>query len=277
MDDAQATAPVSPMSLAPEHSWEAAAPLLYPVLRPVGTSGLHLDTIETPTSAAGNVNPLLDDGPAGLEIAYALTAGGFDILANGDHLAAWNVSPATLRETAFRNLASWAAGASWSSDAAGGRRVISSDTGDGWDASRILLPGTLVHVAAALGGPGDRVLVGLPARHLLIAATLHEDDPEFATLLADFVNDYAADSDEWIDRRLFELRGQRSPTAPIIIVTIDEKSLSELGRWPWPRTTIAKLVGRFLETEAFGKSLIVVLPETKRMTLTGSPLGIKIK
>jgi adenylate cyclase len=27
-----------------------------------------------------------------------------------------------------------------------------------------------------------------------------------------------------------------------IIVAIDEKSLSELGRWPWPRTTIAKLV-----------------------------------
>ncbi|MBU2054053.1 MAG: CHASE2 domain-containing protein, partial [Proteobacteria bacterium] len=27
-----------------------------------------------------------------------------------------------------------------------------------------------------------------------------------------------------------------------VIVTIDEKSLSELGRWPWPRTTIAKLV-----------------------------------
>ena len=42
MDDAQATAPVLPMSLAPEHSWEAAAPLLYPVLRPAGTPGLHL-------------------------------------------------------------------------------------------------------------------------------------------------------------------------------------------------------------------------------------------
>jgi uncharacterized protein YtpQ (UPF0354 family) len=218
MDDAQATAPVSPMSLAPEHSWDAAAPLLYPVLRPAGTPGLHLDTIETPTSAAGNVSPLLDDGPVGLQIAYALTAGGFDVLANGDHLAAWSVSPSTLREAAFRNLEAWAAGAPWSMDAAGGRRVISSDTGDGWDASRILLPDAMAHLVGELGGPGDRVLVGLPARHLLIAGTLHGDDPEFATLFANFIHDYAGDSDESIDRRLFELReGQVTvfdPSAP---------------------------------------------------------------
>jgi uncharacterized protein YtpQ (UPF0354 family) len=206
MDDAQATAPVLTMSLAPEHSWEAAAPLLYPVLRPAGTPGLHLDTIETPTSAAGNVSPLLDDGPVGLEIAYALTAGGFHVLANGDHLAAWSVSPATLRETAYRNLEAWAAGASWSIDAAGRRRIISSDTGDGWDASRILLPNAIAHLEEELGGAGDRVLIGLPARHLLIAGTLHRDDLEFAPLLAEFIQDYAGDSDESIDRRLFELR-----------------------------------------------------------------------
>jgi uncharacterized protein YtpQ (UPF0354 family) len=218
MDDAQATAPVSPMSLAPEHSWEAAAPLLYPVLRPAGTPGLHLDTIVTPTSAAGNVSPLLDDGPAGLQIAYALTAGGFDILADGDHLAAWSVSPATLREAAFRNLEAWAAEASWSIDVDGRRRVISSDTGDGWDASRILLPAAIAHLVGELAGPGDRVLVGLPARHLLIAGTLHGDDPEFAPLFAGFILDYAGDSDESIDRRTFELReGQVTvfdPAAP---------------------------------------------------------------
>ncbi len=206
MDDAQATAPASPISLTAEHSWEAAAPILYPVLRPAGTPGLHLDTITTPTSAAGNADPLLDDGPVDLQVAYAMTAGGFDVLANGDHLAAWGVAPATLREAAFRNLEAWAAGAAWSIDATGRRRVISSDTGDGWDASRILLPDAIAHLEGELGGPGDRVLVGLPARHLLIAGTLHGDDPEFAPLFADFVLEYAGDSDESIDRRLFELR-----------------------------------------------------------------------
>lgn len=206
MDDAQATAAAPPISLTAEHSWEAAAPILYPVLRPAGTPGLRLATITTPSSAAGNVDPLLDDGPVGLEIAYALAAAGFDVLANGDHLAAWSVSPETLREAAFRNLEAWAAGACWSSDVAGRRHVISSDTGDGWDASRILLPDAIAHLEGELGGPGDRVLVGLPARHLLVAGTLHEDDPEFAPLFADFVLEYAGDSDESIDRRLFELR-----------------------------------------------------------------------
>jgi uncharacterized protein YtpQ (UPF0354 family) len=177
------------------------------VLRPAGTHGLRLSTLRAPSSAAGNAEPLLDDGPVGLEIAYAMTADGFDVLADGDHLAAWSVSPATLREAAFRNLEAWAAGAPWSIDAAGRRRVISSDTGDGWDASRILLPEAIAHLEDELGGEGDRVLVGLPARHLLIAGTLHGDDPEFAPLFADFVQDYAGDSDESIDRRLFELRG----------------------------------------------------------------------
>jgi len=207
MDDAQAPAPASPISLTAEHSWEAAAPILYPVLRPAGTPGLHLSAITTPTSAAGNVDPLLDAGPAGLEIAYALTAGGFDVLANGDHLAAWSVSPETLREAAFRNLEAWAAGASWSTDTAGIRRVISSDTGDGWDASRILLPDAVAYLEGELGGPGNRVLLGLPARHLLIAGALRPDDLEFAPLFADFVLEYAGDSDESIDRRVFELRG----------------------------------------------------------------------
>jgi uncharacterized protein YtpQ (UPF0354 family) len=169
-------------------------------------------------SAAGNVGLLLDDGPVDLEIAYALAAGGFDVLANGDHLAAWNVSPATLREAAFHNLEAWAAHASWTDDATGRRRVISSDTGDGWDASRILLPDAIAHLVEELGGPGDRVLLGLPARHLLIAGTLHRDDPEFGPLFADFILAYAGDSDESIDRRTFELRdGQVTlfePSAP---------------------------------------------------------------
>jgi adenylate cyclase len=37
-------------------------------------------------------------------------------------------------------------------------------------------------------------------------------------------------------------RGQIASGGETIIVTIDEKSLSELGRWPWPRTVIARLV-----------------------------------
>jgi adenylate cyclase len=37
-------------------------------------------------------------------------------------------------------------------------------------------------------------------------------------------------------------RGTTPSGGETVIVVIDEKSLSELGRWPWPRTTIAKLI-----------------------------------
>ncbi|HQC11590.1 MAG TPA: CHASE2 domain-containing protein, partial [Smithellaceae bacterium] len=37
-------------------------------------------------------------------------------------------------------------------------------------------------------------------------------------------------------------RGDLKPGGETVIAVIDEKSLSELGRWPWPRTTIAQMV-----------------------------------
>jgi hypothetical protein len=193
------------VSFAPEHDWAAAAPLVYPVLRRAGTLGRSLDALATPMSAAGETQPVTDPGPADLIVAYAISAAGFDVLASGDHVAAWAVAPATLRDAAFRNLAAWSSGAPWSEDADGRRRILSSDTGDGWDAARILLPEVTAHLAATLGGEGARVLIGLPARHLLLAGSLRPDDAEFGVLFADFVLDYAEDSDEAIDPRVFEL------------------------------------------------------------------------
>jgi len=195
----------SGVSFAPEHDWSAAAPLIFPVLRPAGTLGTVLDSLATPMSAAGDTQPVIDAGPMDLVVAYAISAAGFHVLANGDHLAAWSIPPATLRETAFRNLAAWSARAPWSEDADGRRRILSSDTGDGWDAARILLPEVTAHLGATLGEGGARVLIGLPARHLLLAGALRPDDQEFGLLFADFVQDYADDPDESIDPRVFEL------------------------------------------------------------------------
>ena len=195
----------SGVSGAPEHDWPAAAARLFPVLRPAGVLGTHLHALATPTSAAGDTGPLIDPGPIDFVVAYAIAAEGFNVLANGDHLAAWGVSPATLREAAFKNLAEWSSGAPWSEEVEGSRRILSSDTGDGWDASRILLPDVTAHLGATLGEGGARVLIGLPARDLLLAGSLRPGDEEFAPLFADFVRDYAEDSDEAIDVRVFEL------------------------------------------------------------------------
>ncbi len=40
----------------------------------------------------------------------------------------------------------------------------------------------------------------------------------------------------------FRLRGERSPGQEVVLVLVDEKSLKEIGRWPWPRDTQAELV-----------------------------------
>src|SRR3989304_3476435 len=44
-----------------------------------------------------------------------------------------------------------------------------------------------------------------------------------------------------LDLRILS-RGKIPSGGETIIAVIDEKSLAELGRWPWPRTTIARLV-----------------------------------
>lgn len=102
------------VSFAPEHDWSAATGLLFPVLRPPGTLGRSLDMLATPMSAAGDTQPVIDAGPADLVVAYAISAAGFDVLASGDHVAAWAVGPASLREAALRNLAAWSSEAPWS-------------------------------------------------------------------------------------------------------------------------------------------------------------------
>jgi hypothetical protein len=198
----------SPMD-SPEHDWGLARELVRPAFRPVGTQGMSVETVDRDTLAQHTLQthhsqPLLDSGPAGLPIVYTIGAGGFDIVVNGDHLLSWGIEPSQLQDAALRNLATWASNAPWSEETSGDRRVISSDTGEGLDAVRILLPDALAYLARELGGEG-RVLVGIPERHLLLAATLRADDPNFAPLFGEFVIEQSGDADEPVDRRLFEI------------------------------------------------------------------------
>jgi hypothetical protein len=192
----------------PEHDWAAAAGRLWPVLRPPGTSGTSLGSVDREELAREGLRthamPVVDSGPVGLTIAYAIREGGFDALVNADHLLAWGVEPDQLRTAALQNLTAWSKAAPWADEVDGRRRIISSDTGEGGDAARILLPEVRTLLASKLGA-GARVLVGVPERHLLVAGSLSPDDPEFAMLFTDFVGAHADDADEPIDRRVFEL------------------------------------------------------------------------
>ncbi len=65
-----------------------------------------------------------------------------------------------------------------------------------------------------------------------------------------------------LDLRMLS-RGALPSGGETVIVTIDEKSLSELGRWPWPRTTIAKLVDTLKKggAKAVGFDIVFAEPD----------------
>lgn len=52
--------------------------------------------------------------------------------------------------------------------------------------------------------------------------------------------------------------------APVTVVDIDEASIARIGQWPWPRTTIAKLVERLGQLGAAAIAFDVVFPEPDR-------------
>jgi len=192
----------------PEHDWETARALLYPAFRPVGTQGLPVESFNRDAlaghSGQSHAQPLLDQGVVGLPVVYTMDAGGFDIVVNGDHLLSWGVEPIDVQDAALQNLATWSADAAWVIEESGERRLVSSQTGDGWDAARVLLPEALQRLSTELAGHG-RILVGIPERHLLTAASLSPGDDEFAVLFGDFVIEQSGGADEPVDRRVFEL------------------------------------------------------------------------
>jgi len=190
------------VSLAPEHDWQAARAVLVPLLRPVGTTGIQLADAQRSTLAASTAShtlPLVSDGPGGLVVVYVIPASGF--------LVSWGVEAAEVQAAAMANLAAWSAGAAWTGEESDGRRLLSSDSGEGPDATRILLPEVRAHLLTALGPVGGPILVGLPDRHLLVAGASAPADADFTLQLTGFVADHADGADEPIDRRLFELVG----------------------------------------------------------------------
>jgi len=56
-------------------------------------------------------------------------------------------------------------------------------------------------------------------------------------------------------------RGQMPTTGAVVIATVDEKSLSEIGRWPWSRNVIARLVDILKEDGAKSIAFDIVFSE----------------
>ncbi|MGC2854049.1 CHASE2 domain-containing protein [Novispirillum sp. DQ9] len=70
--------------------------------------------------------------------------------------------------------------------------------------------------------------------------------------------------------KTFDLYQQLKPRQivdrPVTIIDIDERSLREIGQWPWDRRTIAELLSRLLALQPFVVGFDIVFPEPDRMS-----------
>lgn len=74
------------------------------------------------------------------------------------------------------------------------------------------------------------------------------------------VESYVAN--EWLRDRIVRLQATDTPETRLVVVDIDEASLSAAGPWPWPRERVATLIEQLLGTyEARGVALDIVFPE----------------
>src|SRR3546814_17787027 len=78
---------------------------------------------------------------------------------------------------------------------------------------------------------------------------------------------------EWVEVlrvKTFDLYQVLSPrpatSQPVAIVDLDEKSLSEIGQWPWPRTVVADLIAKLGEAGAAVVGFDILFSEYDRMS-----------
>jgi len=93
-----------------------------------------------------------------------------------------------------------------------------------------------------------RCLIGLGIT--LLFALLQATPPEPLSLL----------ENKLLDMR-FRLRGPIPPPEDVVIVAIDEKSIREIGRWPWDRNVIAELLYSLTDAEPSVIALDVIFSE----------------
>ena len=78
--------------------------------------------------------------------------------------------------------------------------------------------------------------------------------------------------DQTLYDKFISLNG-RPARDDIIIVAIDDYSLKEIGRWPWPRATHARLIDNLTKSHPRSIGLDVILSEPERVQSDGAPSG----
>lgn len=95
-----------------------------------------------------------------------------------------------------------------------------------------------------------KVRIGIGIAVTAVFCLLFLSSPAFITLIEAKLYDFR-----------FRLRGTLKPPDSVVIAAIDEKSLKQLGRWPWSRKTLADLVDRLAQADAAVVAFDVIFPE----------------
>jgi len=82
----------------------------------------------------------------------------------------------------------------------------------------------------------------------------------FFSLVFNIIDIFSPIENIFYDLR-FKIRGPKKPSDKIVIVKIDEESLAELGRWPWNRKVVAKIVENLVSSGAEIVALDIIFPE----------------
>jgi adenylate cyclase len=77
----------------------------------------------------------------------------------------------------------------------------------------------------------------------------------------------------------FALRAVRDPGDAVVILAVDEKSLAEIGRWPWPRAVLAQIVERLAAagTRAIAFDILLSEPQVSGELRAASRLGERFR
>lgn len=146
-------------------------PHIYPMLKPAALlQAVHAHQL-----------PMLAHRPflAGLAITYVVDERGSVTYINEQHTAHWQIDPADLHAQALENLRQRSARSGYTTLGSGEQRLFISNTQDGYDAARLLLPDLLEPWALAFSG---RLLIGIPNRDFLVAFSAA--DPTIAANVA---------------------------------------------------------------------------------------------
>ncbi len=85
-----------------------------------------------------------------------------------------------------------------------------------------------------------------------------------------------------VQRQFFRLRGPVKPSQEVAIIDIDNKSLKDLGQWPWPRTQVARVVKNLVDDGAKVIGFDIVFSSRDHQSLdyltqTLQKLGIEVQ